>query len=115
MRRLAIGANVQTAVLIVEGGIDQNWRLADVHAVLSKHAQHGRNPAFNCTCPMAKLNHRGIQPDPLTIRGLYSLVPAPALPNDGGGGHIPGLQGMHKRLALPVDEHRPQGPDLFRH
>lgn len=60
--RLAVGGDFYAAVLIVQGGIDQNRLLADVDAVLGKHPHHGGDALFNGPFAIFQLDHRRIQP-----------------------------------------------------
>ena len=101
--RLAVRCNVQTAVLIVERGIDQDRLRADIDAVLCKHAHHRWNSLFDRSLAALEFDHRRIQPHRVTQRGLDALVPLGAFANDGGRRHVARLEGVHERLALCVN------------
>ena len=87
----ALGVDLEAAVLIVEGGIDQDGLLADVDAVFAEHAHHGGNPLFNGALAVFQLDHGSIQPDAYPLGGLDALTPVGAFPDDGGGGDVAGL------------------------
>ena len=64
---------------------------------------------------MLQLDHGGVQPHGIPGGGLHAVAPVGALPDNGGGGHIPCLQGIHKGFAVGVDEHGAHAPHLLRH
>ena len=111
---LAVGGDVQTAVLVVERRVDEDRLGADVDAVLGKHAHHGRDPLFDRALAVFQLDHRRVEPDGLPGRGPDALAALGALADDGGRGHVARLERVHKDLAVRVHEHRADRAHLFR-
>ena len=62
-RRSGIRGDVQAAVLVVQGRVDQDGLLAHIDAVLEEHAQHGGNALYDGALAAFELDHRRIQPD----------------------------------------------------
>ena len=87
-----VGGDVQAAVLVVEGGVDQDGLLSDVDAVFAEHPQHGGDALFDGALAVFQLDHRGVQPHADAAGGVDALAVGGALPDDGGSGRHRGTE-----------------------
>ena len=111
--RLAVIGDLQTAVLIVEGGIDQDGFLADVDTVLAEHPHHGGDPLLDGTGAVLHFDHGGIEPQGVTFGRGDAVTTVGAFPDDGGGRNISCLQGVHEYFTIGIDQHGAHAADLL--
>ena len=111
---LAVVGDLKTAILVMECGVDQDRLLANVDAVLAEHTHHGGDPLFDSACAMLQFDHGGIQPEGVTFGCGDAVTPIGAFPDDGGGGNVTGLQGIHEHFAICVDQHGAHTADFLR-
>ena len=78
----------------MQGGIDEDGLFAHVDVILEEHAQHGGQALLQSALAMDHVDHGGVQPDPEAAGGGNAFAPLLAFTDDGGGGHVAGLQGM---------------------
>ena len=110
---LSVGRNVDTAVLIVKGGINKNGLLADVDAVFAEHSHHGGNSLFDGSLAVFKLDHGSVEPHGLALRSGNAVAAVGAFADYRSCRNIAGLERMHKYLAVDINKLCTEGSYLF--
>ena len=109
----AVPADLQTAVLIMKGRIDENRFLTDIDPVFSEHSHHSGNSLLDSSFAVYHFDKRRIQPDAFAVRSLDSAVVFLTFPNNRGGRDVARLQRIDKRYTVFVDELRAQRTHFF--
>ncbi len=112
--REAVSADLQSAVLIMKRRIYEDRQFSHIDIIVHIHTQHRRNTLFNRSPAADELDHRSIQPYAASKRCLHAFAPVGALADNGSRRYVTGLQRMHKRLALRIDQHSAQRTHLLR-
>ena len=97
-------------VIVCDGPLTE-----ELNAVLCKHAHHGRDALFNRARAVFQLDHRRVEPDGRPVEGIDALVPFLTFADDGRSDDVTRFQGMEEGFAVLIDQHGPEGADLFRH
>ena len=108
-----VAVDVDTAVLVVKRGVNENRLFPDVDAVFCEHAQHCRDSLLYRTFAAQQLNHRRIQPHALAVGGLDGIAALTALADNRSRRDVARFQRVHKRFAVLVDELSSQRAHLF--
>ena len=110
---LAVCADLNAAVLIVQCRIDQHRLLPDINAVLQEHSQHSRDALFDGAFAVDQIDHRRIQPYALTAGRCVDLLATTALTDNGRCGNVTSLQRIHEYFAVYVNQLCAQRTNLF--
>ena len=102
----AFAVDFQTAVLIMQGRINQNRLFSHIDTILHEHTEHSRDSLLDGSFSVKQIDHRGIQPYSLALRSLNALVAVVgAFTNNACCGYVTGFQRMHESFAVYVYEH----------
>ena len=99
----------------MQGRIDQDGLLADIDAEFFIHVDHGRQALFHGPFAVDEVDHGRVEPDGRPVEGIDALVPFLTFADDGRSDDVTRFQGMEEGFAVLIDQHGPEGADLFRH
>ena len=111
----AVYIDIETAVLIMERGINKYRLLADIYAVACKHTHHRGDSAFYRALAADSFYHRRIEPNSLTAACIDTFAAVGTFADYGSRRNIARLKRMHEYLAVAVYELRTERTHLFRY
>ena len=97
-------ADLDTAVLVVECGVDKDRLLTHIDAVLEVHTHHSGDSLLDSSLSVEKLYHRRVEPDTLTAVKCVNALALTALADNRGCANVTCLEGIHECFAVSVDK-----------